>query len=271
MEPLVSVFIPTYNGAKWVAESIESVLNQSFTNFILVLSDDCSTDNTIEIASTFQDSRIIIEQNPVNLNLSHNWKLIKNCKTKYFKILMQDDVLTSDCIKTQVEILENNPNVGITSSSCRLIFIKTQTRLISNGYSEGLYGDTNSLMRSLLLKGNRIGAPSQALIRTSTMVSIPNDLDYPYLGELKWYYYIFRQGFSYYHVSRPLSNYRVQGEMRTLTLKIKPVDEYRSFILKYGYFCGVKLTVATMCKLQFAEIVRTLNKTVVRLLLHFYV
>ena len=58
MNELVSVIMPSYNTARFIGESIESVLNQTYTNWELIIVDDCSTDNTDEVVENFKDERI---------------------------------------------------------------------------------------------------------------------------------------------------------------------------------------------------------------------
>ena len=65
--PKISVIIPMYNAEKYLRTCIESVLNQTFTDFELILIDDCSTDKTLEIAKSFDDPRIRLIFNEKNL------------------------------------------------------------------------------------------------------------------------------------------------------------------------------------------------------------
>ena len=68
-----SVCIPTYNGAEFIAEAIQSVLTQSFTDFELLVVDDHSSDNTLDIVRSFADSRLSIHQNEKRLGIPRNW------------------------------------------------------------------------------------------------------------------------------------------------------------------------------------------------------
>ena len=63
----VSIIVPMYNAASFLKETLDSILNQTFTNFELILIDDCSKDNTLEIANSFSDPRIYIVKNEKNL------------------------------------------------------------------------------------------------------------------------------------------------------------------------------------------------------------
>ena len=68
----LTVLMPVYNVAPYVADAIESVLSQSYSDFDLLVLDDCSTDNTVDIVNSFKDSRIRLVRNEVNLGLAEN-------------------------------------------------------------------------------------------------------------------------------------------------------------------------------------------------------
>lgn len=116
--PLVSVLIATYNSDAFVKDTVESIINQTYKNLEIVISDDCSTDNTIKIVENLQqkDSRIILIKNKKNLGIADNMnKGIMNCKGKYIAILDGDDWAYPYRIEEQVEIMEENPSVVLCS------------------------------------------------------------------------------------------------------------------------------------------------------------
>lgn len=112
--PLVSIISPTYNHEKYIADCIESVLKQSYTNWEMIIIDDGSTDGTFQIAQKYAntDSRIqAYTQKNVGifrLGESYNFALSK-CKGKYVAILECDDVWLPEKLSIQVETLENRP------------------------------------------------------------------------------------------------------------------------------------------------------------------
>jgi glycosyltransferase involved in cell wall biosynthesis len=98
--PFVSVCIPCYNGAKYIEECIDSILSQSHTDFELIIVDDQSSDNTIDIINKYNDSRISIHRNEVNLGLVGNWnRCIELANGEWIKFVFQDDILGSECIE----------------------------------------------------------------------------------------------------------------------------------------------------------------------------
>ena len=107
--PLVSVCIPTYRGAAFLAATIDSVLHQSYPHFEVWILDDNSPDNTQEVVSRYADPRINYIRNTKNLGPEGNWnRCLELAQGKYFKLLPHDDLLASDCLEAQVAVLEED-------------------------------------------------------------------------------------------------------------------------------------------------------------------
>jgi len=118
----VSVCIPNYNGAQYIGEAIQSVLNQSYKDFELIISDNCSTDNSIDVVNKFIDHRIKIYRNSSNIGMVSNWnKCISLASGDYICLLSHDDILEKDILRKEVEILDSNPNVGFVFTSAKII------------------------------------------------------------------------------------------------------------------------------------------------------
>ena len=120
-QPLVSVLTPVYNGADFLAECIESVLKQTYTNFEYIVVNNCSQDRTLEIAQEYakKDSRIRVHDNtdfvPVIANHNIAFSLMSPL-AKYCKVVSGDDFLFPECLMRMVECAEANPSVGIIGS-----------------------------------------------------------------------------------------------------------------------------------------------------------
>lgn len=120
-QPLVSVLTPVYNGERYLAESIESVLGQTYQNWEYVIVNNCSTDRTLEIASDYagRDPRIRIVNNSefVGAIRNHNIALRHiSPDSKYCKFVCADDLLFPACLTEMVRVAEAHPSVGIVSS-----------------------------------------------------------------------------------------------------------------------------------------------------------
>ena len=102
MKPQISVCVPTYNGSSFLAECIESILSQTFSDFELIIIDDRSSDRTAEIAEeyVYKDSRIKVIKNPRNLGLVGNWnRCIEIAKGEWIKFVFQDDIIDPLCLE----------------------------------------------------------------------------------------------------------------------------------------------------------------------------
>lgn len=118
----VSVCMPVYNGENYIAESIQSVLDQTYQNFELIISDNCSTDKTSEIVKSFDDSRIKYLRNSENIGLVANFnQVIGLAIGKYICIWAHDDVMFPDNLSSKVAILDKHENVGFIHSDVQLI------------------------------------------------------------------------------------------------------------------------------------------------------
>lgn len=107
-QPLVSICIPTYNGADYLAEALESVKNQTYKNIEVIISDDDSKDETLRICESFKAEVNfpvqIISHKPSGIGA--NWdNCVKDANGNYVKLLFQDDLLAEDCIEKMMAVL----------------------------------------------------------------------------------------------------------------------------------------------------------------------
>lgn len=119
IQPLVSIGMPVYNGENYINEAIESILNQTYKNIELIISDNASTDRTKEIVSEFikTDQRITFHQFEKNYGAAKNFnKTFYISKGKYFKWAAHDDLINQNYIEKCVQILEQNEQVGLCHS-----------------------------------------------------------------------------------------------------------------------------------------------------------
>lgn len=119
MSPKITVFIPVYNRQQYIAKTIESVLQQSFKNFQLLLIDDGSTDNSLEIMRSFTDKRITIIENGENLGIPKTRNIgLQYAQGEYLAILDSDDLMLKHRLKRQKKFLDKNLDyVGVGSWS----------------------------------------------------------------------------------------------------------------------------------------------------------
>ena len=139
---LVSVCIPTFNGEQFIKEALNSILDQTYQNIEVLISDDNSSDRTLEIAQEFSEKcRFpveIIEHQPSGIGANWN-NCLKHSNGKYIKFLFQDDILTPTCIEEMVEVIKENREVGLVSCKRDLLFEESGVK--DNDKWRSVYGD----------------------------------------------------------------------------------------------------------------------------------
>ena len=153
----VSVIIPTYNSAQYLTAAIESVLQQTFKDFEVLVIDDGSTDNTSEIIKEFGDSVRYIYQENQGVSVARNTG-IKNSKVKYVAFLDADDVWMPTKLEKQITAIKENP----TSKACYTEYISVSSDMKPQELRRMRCED--DILSNLLLRGNVIGPPSSVLV-----------------------------------------------------------------------------------------------------------
>jgi glycosyltransferase involved in cell wall biosynthesis len=118
--PRVSIGLPVYNGEKYIAEAIRCVVNQTYTDLELIISDNASSDRTLEICQAFtaSDSRIRLFANATNVGAAKNFnRLVQLSRGEYFKWTAHDDLFAGDFIRQCVKVLDANPGIVLCQSS----------------------------------------------------------------------------------------------------------------------------------------------------------
>jgi glycosyltransferase involved in cell wall biosynthesis len=161
--PLVTVAIPMYNNGRFIDETINSVLRQTFTDFELLIYDDNSTDDSYEKAASYNDSRIKLFRNPENLGPEGNWnKAISNVTGKYVKLVCGDDLLFPECLQKQVAVFEDPYNNGVSLVSSQRTIIDPEGKTLIkkvNFVNEGRKEMVDVIRKMIRMGTNIIGEP----------------------------------------------------------------------------------------------------------------
>lgn len=159
--PLVTVFMPVYNCEKYIRQSIESILNQTYKNIDLLIIDDGSTDNSIEIIKSYNDSRIRLLCNDKNEGIPYTRRRgIENARGEYFALMDADDISHPQRIYSQVMFLNENIDTDVVCS-----YYKTFGRKINRIFKSYNRPEENKIG---LLFHNPIGNPT-AMIRLNSL------------------------------------------------------------------------------------------------------
>jgi glycosyltransferase involved in cell wall biosynthesis len=123
-KPRVSIGLPVFNGEKYLAEALDSILAQTYANFELIISDNASTDSTEEICQAYaaRDQRIHYVRNEKNLGASENFnRVFKLSSGVYFKWATHDDSCASTFLERCVEVLDRDPSVVLCYTRAQVI------------------------------------------------------------------------------------------------------------------------------------------------------
>jgi glycosyltransferase involved in cell wall biosynthesis len=123
-KPRVSIGLPVFNGELYLEETLDSILNQTFSDFELIISDNASTDSTQQICERYavKDGRIKYYRNIRNLGVAPNYNRVFELSSgEYFKWADHDDPLAPDFISKCVDVLDNRPEVVVCFPKAKLI------------------------------------------------------------------------------------------------------------------------------------------------------
>jgi glycosyltransferase involved in cell wall biosynthesis len=139
----VGVCIPTRNRAHYLREAIDSVLAQSFQDFVLVVSDNASTDGTRQLVESIPDPRVIYSRldEDIGLVANHN-RCFDLVSSEYVLLLPDDDILRPGMLEQAVEVLDRHPRVGFVHSAFDMIGPAGDVRLRGVSFMSGAVQDT---------------------------------------------------------------------------------------------------------------------------------
>lgn len=163
-QPLVSIITPAYNAEKYIAETIQSVINQTYKNWELIIIDDGSTDNTSKIINSFKDKRILLSyQKNQGVSVARNLGL-SLVQGKYITFLDADDILPPRSLEVRVNYLELHPNIDLVDGKAIVKnVILTKTIREHNPTYKG------SLFPRLIKLDSRIYLTCYYMFRTKTL------------------------------------------------------------------------------------------------------
>lgn len=235
--PTVSVCIPTYLGGKHLGSAIDSVLEQTFSDFELLIIDDNSPDDTSAVVAQYKDPRIRFLRNTHNLGPEGNWnRCLAESKGKYFKLLPQDDFLYPTCLEHQVIVLDEDKQEKLALVFCARKIIDSHGCIVAvRKYPGGKTGfvQSSKLARRCVRYGtNLIGEPGSVLFRR-TLAQEVGDFDgsIPYTIDLDYWFRLLLRGEAYY-LADPLVAFRVSSGSWSVAIGSKQSVDFQNFITK---------------------------------------
>jgi glycosyltransferase involved in cell wall biosynthesis len=219
--PLVSIVVITYNSSKYILETLESAKNQTHSNIELVVSDDCSTDNTIEIVEQW-----IVENN----NYFKNIKFVKsnintgisgNCNRgiihsngEYLKMIAGDDLLRSNCIEDFIGYFLSNNQIQIAASQTS-IFFNNDINNFQIWPQKGQFPAGLEKQQKEILKANFIYNVSLFFTRELFNNVGGFDENYPMIEDYPFDYKVLQAGYEFFLLEKICVDYRVNFDSTT--------------------------------------------------------
>ena len=208
--------MPVYNGERYLRESVESILNQTFKDFEFVIVDDGSTDNSVEIIRSYCDRSIRLVENIKNLGQSKSLNIgLKKARGEYIARLDQDDIALKFRLEEQVRFLDLHPNVAIVGSFRK--YINSKGNIIA-------YSKDATSTPALYFKPFVIGSPSLqhpfVMFRKKNVVSInAYNENYAYSQDLCLICRMLEVGDEFANIPKVLTLYRKTESRGSQTLK----------------------------------------------------
>jgi glycosyltransferase involved in cell wall biosynthesis len=239
---LISVIMPVYNGAAYIKEAIESVLNQSYPNFELIIVNDGSIDDTKYIVNNFlMNPKIKYYEYEENKGKVHAINLgYKNSNGNYICLLASDDVLLPDSLITRLEYIKKYPKLSAVFSNCFICNanLEIQSILIKSNKSIEIINFSNSMLE--IIYNNFIGG-GLILFKKEVAENI-----FPIPEELKfedWWiaFNLILNGFKILFINKPLLYYRIHinndnGYLYSKNVENKIKKDYLRHYQYYNYF-----------------------------------
>ncbi|HXF41557.1 MAG TPA: glycosyltransferase [Blastocatellia bacterium] len=207
MNPKVSVCIPTYNTARYLADAIDSVLAQEFTDFELVICDNASTDETPEICRRYTDSRIRYVRFAELTNQAGNFnRCLNEARGEFITLLHADDYFLPGFLADRVNRLDEQSEVGFVFGAVQVVDSEGDPISLKSQWTEDQFFPRGELFR-LLLSSCLICPPSLMVRRSITQKTAPFRRDLTWGHDWEWTLRLAENNAACY-VARPLAAYR---------------------------------------------------------------
>ena len=244
---LVSVVVVTYNSEDTVIETLDSIKEQSYQNIELIITDDCSKDNTISICERWLKENKNRFNNTLLIKSAKNTGVSANCnrgnlsaKGEWIKEIAGDDILLPNCIQDNIKFITKHENANIVFSNCVRFKIQNEQRILgkeilTEQYKNILNSDSKTQL-SLLYKHNFLPAAS-SFVRTTYFKESPYNERYKNLEDYPYWYKSVKKGEKLYYFDSVTVLYR---ESETLSQSKKTFFNKRLYLdLKSFYYTEI--------------------------------
>jgi len=218
--PIITVLMAVYNGEKCLNHTIESILNQTFTDFEFLIINDCSTDRTVDVIRSYNDNRICVHNNETNIGQTESLNVGLNlAKGKYIARMDADDYAMPKRLERQYNYITEHPEYSVVGTDCLVIDESNAKRSISKGHSK--YEDI--ILK--LLTGSPINHVSVLMNREDITNVGGYNCEYRIIADLDLWSRLVRKGYKITTLHDVLSAYRLSGGSYSYRNNAKAVKE----------------------------------------------
>lgn len=219
--------MPAYNCQRFVGDAIQCILNQTYTNWELIIADDGSKDNTKKLIDHFSDPRINTFHNAENQGYLKTWnKLINKVQGKYVTFLDADDTCSPERLEKMVRFLNENPNIGVVGSNFNRINDKSEIT-----YSSDFVLEHNEIVEKMPHEFNVVG--SAVMLRKEILEDIGGYNEFfNRIGAEDYYWlYLISEKYLIHNLPDHLYNYRFNQNSVMGNLTLNPEKLFISEVL----------------------------------------
>jgi len=250
-KPIVSVILPVYNAGTYLSIAINSILKQTFTDFELLIINDCSTDNSLSIISSFTDERIRVINNKKNFGLIDTLNIgIDSARGKYIARMDQDDYSLPERFAKQVTYLENNLKVAVLAT--RIAFINSEGEITGDWSDDTKYTQEKSIRHAMAFS-NCIAHPT-VMVRAEVYKKYKYKIYQKSSEDWDLWLRLLADGLVIHKLDEVLLHYRIHpqsimtGEKNNVTLQQRLIKTKYNFLIHQlpkinSYFILVKYSM----------------------------
>lgn len=215
-QPLVSILIPNYNHSRFLDECITSAINQTYSNLEIIVLDNASEDDSVEVAKKYMmDSRVRVCRNGKNILNTSYIVLDKLSSGKYKMMLCADDFIESTFVEKTVAIMEAYPNIGYVHVERDFITDKGEKLDLDFFFNCSFVAPGKEVMPIYTV--TTIAHPSQGIFRTETFRKIGGyemEIDHMNADRMLWFYLSYEADYAY--IREKLCNIRIGEQTETI-------------------------------------------------------
>lgn len=210
----ISIITASYNYQDYIKETIQSILDQTYQDWELIIIDDCSSDNSVNVIKSFQDDRIKLFVNEKNLGLATTVKRgIENSTGEWIAFLESDDIWEKDCLEKRVEIAKKYPDIGLIFNSVEMFGEQKKLNRLKNVIEANVKKLKKNTFPTNIFKQiiyfNIVLTFSAAMINSNIILATNTTVD----KELDWWMFIhLARNYDVYYIPEQLTKWRMHPD-----------------------------------------------------------